>query len=258
MRKRLIWTLALGAAFAVAVAAVAVAEKPTVIRAGNLILKINGGVTPKALPKKKMAPITLRISADLSTVDGSHPPAAKSFEAEFDKNGAVNAKGLAVCRQGQLEARDTKSALKACKKSLVGRGGATAEVAFPESKPFTAKGPLLIFNGGVRGKTTTLLVHVYANVPAPTAFVTPVKVTRIKKGRYGLKVAAKIPVIAGGFGSVIHFAVKSHRLFKYKGKKRSYFLARCPTGRFFAKGNVSFKDGTRLAGTVIRRCKPKR
>jgi len=257
MRKRLRLILALGAAVAVVVASAAVAAKPTVIVAGNLVLKINGEVRPKALPKKKFAPITLKLSADLSTKDGSHPPAAKTFEAEFDKNGTLNAKGLPVCKQGQLEARTTQAALKACKKSLVGRGDAEAEVEFPESKPFKAKGPLLVFNGGTKGKTTKLLVHVYANVPAPTAFITPVTVTKINKGRYGNAVEARIPIIAGGAGSTIHFSVTNKKLFNYKGKKQSYFLAKCPSGRFFAQGAVSFSDGTRLKGTVIRPCTPK-
>jgi hypothetical protein len=257
MRKRLKWTLAIGAVFAIALAGVAVASKPTVIRAGNLIVKLNGGVSPKALPKKELAPITLKLSAELETSDGTHPPAAKSFEAEFDKNGTLNAKGLATCRQGQLEARTTQDALKTCKDALVGEGEAEVEVEFAESAPFKAKGPLEIFNGGVKGGKTTLFAHVYVNVPAPTALVTPITVTKIHNGRYGNKVTAKIPVIAGGSGSTIRFSVKNKRFFTYKGKKQSYYLAKCPSGRFYAKGNVVFSNGISLKGEVIRPCTPK-
>ena len=261
MRKRLIWTLALGAAFAVAAVAAVAAKpkpKPTVVRAGNLILKINGGFSPKALSKKKLTPIKVNVSGSIATVDGSHPPAAKTVIADFDKNTAVNAKGLPVCKQGQLEARDTKAAKAACKKAIVGKGKVKVEVEFPESKPFTAKGPLVLFNGGVKGKTTLLLIHAYVAVPAPTALITPVKVTKIKKGRFGIRTVSPIPTVAGGFGSLTSFNLTLNRKFMYKGKKRSYTLAKCPNGRIFARGDVSFKDGTRLAGTVIRRCKPKR
>jgi len=257
MRNRLKWTLVLGTALAVVAAGAAIAAKPVVVTAGNLVVKLNGEVRPKALPKKKMAPITLTLSAALSTKDGSHPPAARFFEAEFDKNGTLNPKGLPVCKQGQLEARTTKAAEKACKGSIVGKGNAEAEVEFAESAPFKAKGPLVVFNGGKKGGSTLLLVHVYANVPAPTAFITPVKVTKIKKGKYGNKVVGKIPVIAGGAGSTIFFSVTNRKMFTYKGKKQSYFLARCPTGKFFAQGAVKFSDGTRLKGTVIRPCTPK-
>jgi hypothetical protein len=257
MRKRLKWTVVLGTILAVVAAGAAIAAKPTIVTAGNLVVKLNGGVTPKALPKKKFAPITLNLSAQLSTKDGSHPPAVKFFEAEFDKNGTLDPVGLPVCKQGRLEARTTKAAEKACKDSIVGKGSAEAEVQFAESSPFKAKGPLVVFNGGKKGKTTTLFVHVYANVPAPTAFITPVKVTKINKGKYGNRVVGNIPVIAGGAGSTIKFNVTNRRIFTHKGKKKSYFLAKCPSGRFFAQGAVKFSDGTRLQGTVIRPCTPK-
>jgi hypothetical protein len=257
MRKRLRWALALGTALAVVAAGAAIAAKPVVVTAGNLIATLNGEVKPKALPKNKMAPITLSLSAALKTKDGSHPPAVKFFEAEFDKNGTLDPVGLPACKQGQLEARTTKAAEQACKASIVGKGSAEAEVEFAESAPFKAKGPLVVFNGGKKGGTTTLFVHVYANVPAPTAFITPVKVTKINKGKYGNKVVGTIPVIAGGAGSTIKFNVTNRKIFTYKGKKKSYFIAKCPTGRFFAQGAVKFTDGTRLQGTVIRPCTPK-
>jgi hypothetical protein len=256
-RWQMIVAIGLGIMLAAALAAAALAAKPTVITAGNLVVKLNGGVAPKALPKRKLSPVTLKLSAELSTKDGSHPPAANTFEAEFDKNGTLNAKGLPVCKQGQLEAQQSNAALKACKSALIGRGFAEAEVQFPESNPFNAKGPLLVFNGGTKGNTTLILVHVYANVPAPTAFITPVKVTKIHKGKYGNKVLAQIPTIAGGSGSTIKFGVTNKKLFTYKHKKQSYFLAKCPSGRFYARGSVGFSDGTRLKGTVIRPCTPK-
>lgn len=257
MKRRLRWGIVLGTALAVAVAGVAVAAKPTVVTAGNLVVTLNGGVTPTALPKKKFAPITLKLSASLRTKDGSHPPAARTFEAEFDKNGMLDPKGLPVCKQGQLEARTTTAAKRACKKSLIGKGSAEAEVEFPEQAPFKAKGPLLVFNGGGNKKKTKIYVHVYANVPAPTAFITPVVVTKIKKGRYGNKVVGRIPKIANDAGSTIKFSVTNKKIFRYKKKKKSYFLARCATGKFFARGAVAFSDGTRLKGTVIRSCNQK-
>jgi hypothetical protein len=258
MRKRLKWILALTAAIVLAAGGTAaLAAKPTVVVLGNLVLKLNGGVTPKALPKHKLAPITLNLSAELSTKDGSHPPALQIFEAEFDKNGTINAKGLPACKRGKIEARDTASAKAACKSSIVGEGSAEAEVEFAEQKPFKAKGPLIVFNGGVKGGKTQLYVHVYANVPAPTAFITPVTVTKIHAGKYGNKVVGKIPVIAGGAGSTIKFQIKNHKIFRYKGKKQSYLLAKCATGKFYARGSAKFSDGSRLKGNVIRPCTPK-
>lgn len=256
MRRHLRWIVVLGAAFAVALASMA-AAKPTVITLGNLVLKFDGSVSPQALPKKEFAPISFKVSANLSTKDGTHPPAAQNFEGEFDKNATINTKGLPVCKQGQLEARTTADAKKACKGSIIGEGFAQAEVEFPESKPFDAKGPLVVFNGGTKGNKTLVLVHVYANVPAPTAFITRVEVTKVNHGRYGLAIDSKIPVVAGGAGSLTDFALTGKKFFNYKGKKQSYYLAKCPTGSFFGQGALSFSDGTRLKGTVVTPCTPK-
>lgn len=242
-------------ALAVVVAGQAFAEKATVVRAGNLILRINGGVSPKKLPQKKMAPIKLNASGRILTVDGSHPPATRTVTIDFDKHGTINAKGLAACRPGKLQSRNTRAAKKACPKAIVGKGSTTVQVAFPEQKPFTASGPLVLFNGGVKGGVTKMFIHAYVNVPAPTAIVTVVKVKKIKKGPYGTRAIARIPRIAGGAGSLVRFNLSIQRTFKHKGKKQSYLLARCANGRFRAHAVSQMSDGTRIAGSILRRCK---
>ncbi|HWB70389.1 MAG TPA: hypothetical protein VG518_10475 [Solirubrobacterales bacterium] len=255
MRRLWLSTLVLAATTALALAGVAIAEKPTVVRAGNLILTLNGGVAPKRLPKDRLAPITLQASGGITTADGSQPPAAKQVIIDFDKHGAVNARGLSICSAGRLQAQDTASAKAACPKAIVGRGTTVVRVAFPESTPFNAKGPLLLFNGGRRGRVTTMFIHAYVNVPLPTAIVTRVRIERIHKGPYGTRAIATIPVIAGGSGSVTRFDLRVHRTFVSRHRKQSYLLARCANKRFFAHAIASFRDGSRIAGTVIRGCK---
>jgi hypothetical protein len=256
MRRRTLQILpATAIALAVAVAGQAFAEKATVVQAGNLVLRINGGVSPKKLPKKKMAPIKLNASGNVSTVDGSHPPATRTVTIDFDKHGTINAKGLPVCRSGKLQSRNTSAARKACPKAIVGKGSTTVQVKFPEQRPFTASGPLVLFNGGVRGGVTTMFIHAYVNVPAPTAIVTKVKVKKIKKGPYGTRAIARIPKIAGGAGSLMRFNFSIRRTFKHKGKQQSYLLARCANGRFRAHAVAQMSDGTRISGSILRRCK---
>lgn len=252
-RKQLILIAALAALGLVAGSSYALA-KPTVVRVGNLVLKIDGGVGPKALPKGKLAPITLRASGRLATSDGSHPPATKKVTIDFDKHGTINAKGMPKCSSGKLQSQDTKAAVAACPKAIVGRGNTSVEVEFADSKPFTAKGPLVLFNGGVRGGTTTMYIHAYVNVPAPTAIVTTVKVKKIRKGPYGTRAVATIPRIAGGAGSLTSFDFKIHKTFMFKGKRQSYLLARCATGSFKALATLQADDGTRMSGTIVRPC----
>ncbi len=255
MRRTSLTAIAVAGIAALAAASIATAAKPTVVRVGNLVLKINGGVTPKKLPRKRMAPITLHTSGHMDTVDGEQPPALKEVKIDFDKHGTIDARGLPVCRPGKLQARDTQHAKAACPRAIVGHGSTRVRVAFPEQTPFESSGPLVLFNGGVRGGVTKMYIHAYVNVPAPTAIVSVVKVKKIRKGRFGTRAIARVPVIAGGSGSVIHFNLAVRRVFRVHGQKRSYLTARCANGRFFAHAIALYRDGRRLAGNVVRPCK---
>jgi hypothetical protein len=248
MRKFLMLTMALGALIAVSVAGLAIAagEKPVTVEAGNLIFTFNGGFSPSKLPKKKLAPITLKASGKIATKDGSHPPALKSVIVETDKNGTINVKGLAKCTSGKLQSRDTKAARKACPKAIIGTGKTTVEVQFPEQKPIDVSSELLVFNGGFSGGTTTLFIHAYFSAPVTGAIVTTVKIKKIHNGRYGLKSVATVPKIAGGSGSVKTFSLTIN--------KKGVLLAKCPDGKLQAHATSIFADGTKAAATIIRTC----
>jgi len=256
MNGYLMRSASIGAVLAVVVAASALA-KTEVFRAGNLFIRDSGGISPTKLPKHKKVPVSARLNARLGTIDGSHPPALKRVVANFDRTIQVNARGLPACRRNALENRTTKAAKLACRNSIVGSGKGEVEVEFPDQAPFTAKSPVTLFNGGVRRGTTLLLIHAYLAVPAPTSVVVPVKITRIRRGRYGIHADARIPRIAGGFGSVTHFQFIINRRFTFKRKKRSYLTASCPTGRYFAKARVLTTDGTSLRVTHVFPCTPR-
>ena len=255
MRKHLVWAMAVGAGLVLIIVASALA-KPHVIRSENLFLKDDGGIFPSKLPKQSQVPISARIDAEIGTTDGSHPPAVKTLNIDFDKSIQVNARGLPACKEGQLVARSTVAAKKACPDAIVGSGEGEVEVALPEQTPFSARGPIVLFNGGIHGGTTLLFVHAYVNVPAPTAVVATVKITRIHRGHYGIHTVSQVPTIVGGAGSVIRFKLTIGRKFTYKGKKESYLTASCPTGHYYTEGNIHFADGKTLKGTHILPCTP--
>jgi hypothetical protein len=249
MRKRLICTSALVVALVVALAGLASADKPTIVKLGNLELTLNGSFSPKKLPKNKLAPITLKVSGGIKTLDGKHLPALKEVIVDTDKNGMINAKGVPVCTSGKLQAQTTENAKKACKAALVGKGTAVAEVEFPEQKPIDVTTALLAFNGGVKGGTTTIYIHAYFSAPVNGAIVTTVKVSKEHKGRYGTKSVASIPKIAGGFGSTKEFSLTFNR--------PGYLLAKCPDGHLNAQATSVFSDGSKLTGSFVRACTPK-
>lgn len=228
-----------------------------VVQAGNLFLSDNGGLLPSTLPKHGSAPVRARLEAGIGTVDGSHPPALETIDLNIDRTIGIDATGLPVCGLKQITATSTAAAKRICPGTIVGSGEAEVEVAFPEQAPFTAKGPIVLFNGGVRGGTTTVLVHTYVDVPAPTAIVVAAQVSRIHRGRYGLNIKARIPRIAGGAGSVTAFKIIVGRSFSYRGQRRSYLSAGCPTGNYATQGQATFSDGTRLGVTHVFPCTPR-
>ena len=255
MRRQLCWAVTAAASMAIAVAGLAyAAEPPIVVRAGNMVLRLNGGVTPKALPKTEFVPMGFHASGDFSTVDGTHPPALGEAVFDSDQDIVVSVEGLPACRIDQLTARDTKHAEAACGEAILGKGSATVEVAFPEQAPFDATGPLILFNGGERGGTITFLAYTYVSVPAPTAVVTTAKLTRQRNGVYGLHSVVKIPRIAGGAGSIVRANLSARRVYAYKGERRSVLSGRCPDGRIYARGTFEFRDGASIFGNLVRTC----
>lgn len=223
---------------------------------GNICVADNGGISPSKLPRHGSAPITARLIGEISTRDGSHPPALRSVDLDVDRTIEVHAAGLPICKPRAIEAVTTAEARRVCGPALVGSGEAEVEVAFPESTPFSARGPVLLFNGGIHGASTLVLLHAYVSVPVPTAIVTTASVKRIHEGRFGLEIAAKIPPIAGAAGSVTKFELKVGRRFTYRGQRKSFLTASCPTGSWVTKGEVLFSDGTRAGLTHVFPCTP--
>jgi hypothetical protein len=257
MSKRTIRLIVVAAALALAVAGAAyAADKPTVIRLGNLILTIDGGITPTKLPKHRMAPLGFHASGELATVDGSHPPAWKESSFDVDKDVEVDVSGIPACRKGQLLAQNSTHAKQACPGSILGQGRGSVEVAFPEQRPFEATGPVLLFNGGERNGVTTFFLHTYVAIPAPTAIVVTAKLTRERKGPYGIHIQTAIPLIAGGSGSITQFELGASRFVTYRGKRHSFLFARCSDGSLVAGGAIEFRDGTIMSGQILRACTP--
>jgi hypothetical protein len=249
-RRKIAITLLAMAALAAALIAQAAADT---VHVGNLEITIEGGISPTKLPKKTPAPISLNVNGTLRTEDGTHPPALKTLDLLFDKYGHLNTKGLATCTVGKLQSTLTSQAKKVCGPALVGTGKVSADIALPEQAPFSASGPLLIFNGAPKNGKQVLIFHVYAHVPAPTTFVTTAVISK-HSGKYGTEAQITIPTIVGGQGSLTAFAATLQKSWTYKGKRESLLTASCPTGKLVAHGDFTFADGTKAAGDVVRPC----
>lgn len=250
--RRAIAVLLAAAVFAAALIAGAGADT---VKIDGIVFTVDGGVTPKKLPRKGEAPVSLAVSGTIAKEDGTHPPALKTLLLEFDKHGRLNTTGLPTCTVGKLLNTLTAQARSVCGPALVGTGRVSADIALPEQPPFGASGPLLIFNGAPKGGHQVLIFHVHAHVPAPTTFVTTATISK-GKGKYGTAALIQIPSIVQGQGSLTAFKATLHKTWTFKGRKQSLLYAGCPTGSLYARGEFAFADGTQGAGSVVRSCTP--
>jgi hypothetical protein len=251
MRKSLLRVSAVAAALLVLTAGTAMALR---LQIANIVVETDGGFTPTALPKHKLAPIKLHGYGRISTADGATPPVLKQIVLFFDRNGSVETRGLPRCSARRLAATTTRTARKLCPGAIVGSGFGKAVVDFPEQPPIPASSPITIFNGPRKHGNPTVLAHAHLTVPAPTTFVVPIEIQRVNNGRYGFKTVAKIPKIAGGSGTPIYGRLKIGREWNYRGRRLSYVNASCPDGRLQARGEFRFGDGTVLRGDLLKRC----
>lgn len=248
--RRTAIVVALAAALLLAASAYAAFE----VRFGNLIVKGDGGFSPKALPRTHNAPITLHGGGRLSTVSGDLPPILKTLTIEYDRHGSLETTGLPVCPPGKLQATSVAQARRACPDSIIGEGRGRAIVQFPESQPIPISSPITIFNGPRVHGNPSVLGHAVTRVPIRTTFVVPIVIERVHHGVYGYRTEAKIPPIAGGYGVPIAGHLKIGRKWTYRGRHYSYVNARCETGHLQARGEFSFSDGSVLRGEILKPC----
>jgi hypothetical protein len=251
MRKTLLRTLVLVGLLALIASASAYALR---IQVGNIIVVGDGNFSPTTLPKKGFAPIKLHGYGKIETADGSLPPILEQLVFWFDKHGAVETRGLAICPMRKLVATTPARARKSCGDAIVGTGFGKAVVNFPEQAPIPATSPLTLFNAPPLHGNPAVYVHAYTTVGGPSTFIISVEIQKVHDGRYGFKTVANIPKIVNGYGTPIYGRLQIGKEWNYKGKRLSYANAGCPDGRLQAKVRSSFKDGTVLQGTFVKPC----
>lgn len=236
-----------------ALAGTAAAVKQTV-SFGDVVVVAEGGVNPTRLPRTHDAPVEIHGGGKISTKSGAYPPVIEDINLEFDKHGSVVTTGLPVCTSAKLQATTVPVARRNCPGAIVGRGFGHGIVVFPEQPAIPVSTPITLFNGPRKGGNPTLFAHFYTTVPAPVAFVIPIVIKRIHRGRYGYRTEAHIPPIAGGNGIPLGGHLKIGKRWTYKGRRYSYINARCVDGRLQARGEFNFKDGTQIRATFLEPC----
>jgi hypothetical protein len=215
---------------------------------GNLIVSLDGGLSPLRLPREHPAPVAVRLDGGLQTADGSLLPRVTRIEIGLPGQGVLTTRGLAVCPLRRLRNATPARALASCGPALVGSGDLRADVLLPNQSPFTIHADLLAFNGRIDGRRAVIL-HAFAASP-PTVVVLPFLI-RLRAGRFGTTLVAALPPSLGPWPHFAHFRMRLARRYTYRGRSRSYLSASCPIPRHFTAGFFSFARATyTLAGGV--------
>jgi hypothetical protein len=255
MRRRLLILASLGLAIVLAGSA------PGEVRqVGNLRVVLDGGFSPKRLPRDRLAPVKVNVEGRMFTTDGSQPPPLRVFEIALNRHGRLSAQGLPTCRAATLQSASNSGALAKCRGALVGHGSFHAMLAFGTETRIPADGPVLVFNSRQHGRPG-LLLHFYITSPVEATLVLPLRIHHQPKGEFGFLLRTKVPKLGGDIGSITGINLTIGRSYSYRGEKRSYLLASCAApegfsgGPFpFLRGSFSFAGNQRIDTTLIRNC----
>jgi hypothetical protein len=244
------------AALGMALAGIAQGERS---QRGNLIVSLDGQLSPLKLPRERRVPVTVRLDGGLQTADGETLPRVTRIELGLPAQATLSTRGLATCPQRRLRDATAAEALAACRPALVGRGRLEADVLLPNQQPFAIDAGLLAFNGRAAGRRAVVF-HAFAPNP-PTVVVLPFLV-RPGSGRFGTALVADLPEALGPWPHFAHFEVTLSRRYRYRGQDRSYLSASCPipprlTAGFFSMARAEFTlaDGGQLGTGIARSCR---
>jgi hypothetical protein len=253
MGKRLLAAGALLAGCAV-LAGGTIGATAAMVRVGTLVLHADGGFEPNVLPKLTYAPIHFQGHGDISTTNGSVPPALQHVRLELDHDGRLTTTGLSVCPPSRIEGASPAQARRRCRGAIVGTGHLAAAVPLPVLGRITLRSPLTLFNGPRRDGNPTVVAHAQAPFPISETYVVVAPIER-RQGTFGYRASFDVPPIAGGLGALTHVDTKIGRPFRSGGAERSYVSARCSDHILQAQGYFSFADGTVIYGSVFKICR---
>jgi hypothetical protein len=194
---------------------------------------------PVPVPREGRLPVSLRLADAIETTSGSHPPVTTAARFELDKSLRLDMADVATC--SPLQGRQVERGRSPCKVGKLAAGRLEAEVQFPEQGPVRVSGEATAYKTGSR----KMLINAFLGAPVVGALLIPVKVGEVPGDRYGIKLIAAIPKLAGGSGSLTYLGLRF---------RKGLFSATCPDGSLQSSGANILADGTDSAGGSILRC----
>ena len=227
---------------------------------GDIVVAVDGGISPRALPRTGTAPVTVTLDSTFKSAEGSDPPPQlRTIAVGINRGGTIFDRGLPICRVRRIQPTTIKAARRICGGAIVGSGHVQVRVHLTNQPPFTFKGPMLVFHAKPAGGHRRLLAQVYGRKP-PSAFVLTFNVLE-ENDIFGTVIKTTLPKPAREWAYVTHFDMKLHRVYTYQGQKHSFISAGCaaPEGfpgavYPFARANFGFAENQHVVTTLIRDC----
>jgi hypothetical protein len=209
---------------------------------GNVIVSLNGHVSPLELPRGRRAPVAVQLNGEVLTADRAPLPRMTQLELGLAGPGLLFTRGLPGCPGARLRNADSHQALWRCRGALVGTGRLEALVAIPDQGSFTINAHLLAFNGRAAGGQQAIWVHAFSYDP-PISMAVPF-VVEPRQGAFGTALVAAVEPAIGVYPHLARFELTLSRRFIYRHKARSYLRASCPIPRPFTAGFLAFARAT--------------
>jgi hypothetical protein len=231
------------------------------IASGNLVAFLEGGISPRTLPRTHKTPVAVRLHGGIRTVEGVPLPRVKKVRLELAYKGVLDTRGLPLCPKVRLGAVNIREALSICRSALVGQGHLYARIFLPYQLPFGLHAHLLAFNGKTSQGHTAVWVLAYSSDP-PVSFVLPFHVRRDPGGPFPTVLVSEIPRNVGPWPHFAQFNIVISRRFRHQGRMHSYLSASCPLPPRFTSGLLSLaratftiEDGPDPTVETVRTCR---
>lgn len=251
--------LIFGAALLTALLGVSIAHAE-LAQKGDLFVRFDGGISPKTLPRKALAPIAVRIEGTVRVPAKQDPPSLTRIRIALNRGGHLDTRGLPVCHRSQIASVDSSQAIATCGDALVGSGGIVAQSSFPGQQHYLLRGDIVLFNS-IEGGHAAILAQISQSAPAPTTNVVTFRIRRAA-GTFGTVITGEMPPALKNNGYLKSIFLSLQRSYVYRGESHAYLSASCPAPRGFsaalfpfAKTSMSFDDGRVLSATLTRTCR---
>jgi hypothetical protein len=225
--------------------------------AGDLVVSLAGTLSPRLLPRAQPAPISLDLSSDFSTSDGTPLPSLRRIEIALGNRGRLQDRGLPACRPRLIRATTFAAARAACGAARVGYGHLAGYLDLAAGEKVDFEAALLAFNSRPRGGGRAILADVHSAKP-PMSFLMKFVLHR---SPHSIHLVAVLPAQISRWVRVTHFDLGLHRVYTHAGRTYSYLSAVCSlprklTGIVFPLATVTYGFTTReVSVTTVRACR---